>query len=456
MIEQLPTLTSLSTDSKLDYNKEWGYFRNTNVMYLQKTDKKYRLQNIFNFITQAVNVDVNLLIKGLKSVGTDANSNYVEMLNAIYKNIRKDLFSMYLAVYGNAYLKMELDEAEQKITLKVLQSPNTDFVKDTDGNILQATYSYLQKDEKGNSTSVKEVYTATLIQKYVDGKIVEEKENKFGFVPLYHFMFTDIGEKFGANSFDHIAIQQDIINAYANVIYQIGNKMMDPIYLIKGDFSPKDRKSITTEFAKNIFEGINVLTTTPDGGIEVVSGGMENTEKALAFLDKIQQNIEQNLPELLLTKIVDKNLSGKALTMLLLGLITKIEGARENIKRELGVVNTDIYKVLVSWGKIPQGTENFCEIKFDEVFDFARADLIAEVNQELSMGLITTNIARQKLGIDWSGTENKTATQATNNGAKNSTTTSSTNTNPMDKINMQQGFIQKIINKIKGFFGAGK
>jgi hypothetical protein len=67
MMEQLPTLTSLSTDSKLDYNKEWGYFRNTNVMYLQKADKKYRLQNIFNFITQAVNVDIKFAIKRIKN-----------------------------------------------------------------------------------------------------------------------------------------------------------------------------------------------------------------------------------------------------------------------------------------------------------------------------------------------------------------------------------------------------
>lgn len=446
MMEQFTDLTNISADSKIDYNKNWSYFKNTNKLILTKNGKQYPLKNIFNYITQAVNVDIALLTKGLKVVAD--NKDFSEILNAIYKDIRKDLFSMYLAVYGNGYLKMEIDEEKQLINLKVLQSANVDFVKDADGNMIQSTYTYLQKDAQGNSVSIKEIYTAEKIQRYIDCKLVEEKENKFGFVPLYHFMFTDTGEKFGANSFDHIAIQQDVINAYANIIYQIGNKMLDPIYLIKGNFNTKDTEKITKEFAKNIFEGLNVLTTTSDGGIEIVSGGMENVDKALEFLDKIQQNIEQNLPELLLTKLADKDASGYALNMMLLGLQTKIEGARENIQRELRKINKDIYKVLVTWGKLPSSAENFTEIKFDEVFDFMKSEKLAEVKQELEMGLITEDIARQKLGIEWSGTEKNT----TPNGETSNTTSSKT----MDKTAEKKGFIRKIVDKVQNVFGADK
>lgn len=444
MMEQFTDLTNISADSKIDYNKEWSYFKNTNKLILTKNYKQYALKNIFNYITQAVNVDIALLTKGLKVVAD--NKDFAEILNAIYKDMRKDLFSMHLAVYGNAYLKMELDEEKQLINLKVLQSQNVDFTKDADGNILQATYTYLQKDAQGNSTSIKEVYTATVIKKYVDGKLIEEKENKFGFVPLYHFMFADTGEKYGANSFDHVIAQQDIINAYANIIYEVGNKMLDPVYLIKGNFNAKDTDKITKEFAKNIFEGLNVLTTTADGGIEVVSGGMENTDKALTFLDKIQQNIEQNLPELLLTKLADKDTSGYALNMMLLGLQTKITGARENIQRELRKVNEDIYKVLVTWGRLPSSSENYTEIKFDEVFDFMKTEKLAEVKQELDMGLITEDIARQKLGIEWSGTEKET----TSNGE------TSASSKTMDKTAEKKGFIRKIVDKVKNVFGADK
>lgn len=36
-------LTNIETDTKLDYTKEWGNYYNTNIMYLQKADKRYRL-----------------------------------------------------------------------------------------------------------------------------------------------------------------------------------------------------------------------------------------------------------------------------------------------------------------------------------------------------------------------------------------------------------------------------
>jgi hypothetical protein len=44
---------------------------------------------------------------------------------------------------------------------------------------------------------------------------------------------------------------------------------------------------------------------------------------------------------------------------MLLGLQTKIEGARENVQRGLQILNKDYLKCKESWGKIAPTTENF-------------------------------------------------------------------------------------------------
>lgn len=419
-----------------DFGKQWDYYKNSNLLYLVKNDKQYLLKNIFNYITQAVNVDVALLLKGMRIIADD--DTYKEILNAIYADLKKDLFALYLVVFGNAFLKLELDELQKTIKLKVLQTKQVDFEKDEDGNITRATYVYTRKTQDGTTENVREEYTKERIRRIIDGEKIEiDKENNYGFVPIYHFMFIDVGEKYGVNAFDHVCISQDVLNAYANVIYQIGAKMMDPIYLIRGNFSEKEKQKISQEFAKNIMEGVNVLVTTPDGGAEILEGGMENTEKALKFLDIIQENIEQNLPELLLTKIADKNASGYALNMMLLGLKTKIEGARENIRRELRLLNRDIFTVLVRWGKLSPTTENYADVVFDEVFDFMRTEKINEVEKELNMGLITEDIARQKLGIEWSGMENTNQKE-----------------DKKSETGEQQSLFQKIIKFFKNLFGG--
>lgn len=453
MMEQINELISVSTDKKIDYNKQWNYYRNSNTLYLQMDNKRYKLRNFYNFVTKTVNTDVALLMKGMKIVGDDVR--YTEILNAIYKSFRKDLFARFLAVYGNSYIKMEIDEEKQLINLKVLQSQNTDFTKDADGNMLQVTYSYLQKDIKGNTASIKEVYTSTVIQKYVDDELIEEKENKYGFIPIYHFMFQDMGEKFGANTFDEIIDQQDSMNSFTNVINHVGLMLMNPyLHIGTGDsFTDKQVAQMAGQYAKNIMDGLKIVVTTSNGKVDVVGGGLENVEDGLAFLDRIQSQIEQTLPELLLGKIADKNLSGKAIATILTDLINKITCARENIQRGLNMVNSDIYKVLVRWGKIPATTENFTEIKFAEVIDFSRADVIEEVRQELEMGLITEDMARQMLGIEWSGMENKTETKETTPNGETSNTTSP---KTIDKTANKKGFVRKIADKVQSIFGADK
>jgi hypothetical protein len=74
--------------------------------------------------------------------------------------------------------------------------------------------------------------------------------------------------------------------------------------------------------------------------------------------------------------------------------------------------------------------------------------MITEVKQELEMGLITEEIARQKLGIEWSGTEKET----TPNGETSNTTSIET----INKAEDKKGFIRKIVDKVKSIFGADK
>lgn len=450
MITQIAPTTK--TVTRPDYEKCWRYYKNDASLYAGRSDLFAKVSNIYGYVTKVVDTDAALIPKGIRVVCDD--EQLAEIINAIYRPVPWRKMCRTLAALGDAYLKLEVNEKSKQCTIKVLQTEQVQCEYDADGNVAAAEYSYIAP-YNGTTSTYRESYSSDVLRMYRDGQLIEEKDNKYGFVPVYNIKFKDVGEAFGLNSYDHVLTKQDVLNVLGSFLYEISKKMADPIYTLNGD--PKKTTDMLKAMNKNIAEGVNVMQLAEGMDFKIVEGGTDNYPNLLEFMNGVEKNIKENLPELSLADVKATNTSGYALSLMLYDLIAKIEEVRENLAGELQRMNGHIYQVLVSWGTIPNSTENYTEIAFDEVFDFSRADRLAEVKSELDMGLITVEVARQRAGIEYSGFEDVTAApQTANDAAKSDENAASGSVNGKDGVSQsgddEQSFIARIVAKVKSFF----
>lgn len=386
---------------KPDYKGNWKRYKNDRDLYSGRIDLFSKTRNIYNYVTRAVDVNASLIFKGVAVVGDD--QKLIEIINAVYSKADWSKVARYMAALGDSVIKIETDGKKKQISVKHMPTENCDWAVDEDGRVIYAKYAYKSK-EIGGLTEIVEEYWPEKIVISKNGQAAVEEVNEYGFVPFYILKYKDIGEKYSENAYNHVINSVDILNVLASFLNEISKKMADPLYVLNGD--QKKTTEAIRGLSKNIAEGVNVLQLAEGMDFKIVEGGTDNFPNLLAYLDKIDQNIKLNLPELALADLKTTDASGYALSLMLHDLIAKIEEVRGNVGRTLENMNQDIRSILVDWGLVSENAENYTEVKFAPVFDFSRIEKIEEVKTLLDLGLITEEIARQMLGIEWSGFDN--------------------------------------------------
>jgi hypothetical protein len=116
-------------------------------------------------------------------------------------------------------------------------------------------------------------------------------------------------------------------------------------------------------------------------------------------MEMLKQNIEENAPELVLSKMKDQQgASGKKLELMLIDLQVKIDEVRNNLKNMMHDVNDAVFEVCEKFGQV--SGDSTSEVKFSAIFDFGKMEELAEIEKMMALGLIDLDEAKKRMGIE--------------------------------------------------------
>lgn len=338
----------------LRYRRNWRYYQN--LPYLEPRPGLYaRMRSIFNQITKIVDSDARFTMG--ERLQVQAEPEVERAINRLWQwsgfQQEKYLLVRYGAVCGDAFLRVvdnrpwelnpEPDE-EAPVLLNVLPpdavAPRYD--PHDRRHMLACKIEYVHGREIH-----KEVITPEQILLYDardPERVAATHPNPLGFIPIVHIRNLDIGEEFGLCSFHHLLPTVDALNEIASFMMEIVKLYADPVIIGRG----MDRGSLRKQTVDA--EGRPVATVwwvpTPEGSFEFLEW-RGNLPDVLAFLDRIQDSIERNTPELALSSLRQRqDMSGYATSLHLVELVRKVEEMRGNYFTGLECANRMALRIL--------------------------------------------------------------------------------------------------------------
>jgi hypothetical protein len=202
----------------------------------------------------------------------------------------------------------------------------------------------------------KEIITPTEVLIYDERdpeRVAAVYPNLLGFIPIVHIRNLDIGEEFGLCSFHNLVPTVDALNEIASFMIEIVKLYADPVIIGRG----MDRGSLRKQTVDA--DGRPVATVwwvpTPEGSFEFLEW-RGNLPDVLAFLDRIQDSIERNTPELTLSGLRDRqDLSGYSTSLHLIELVRKVNEMRGSYFTGLERANRMALRILELQGNAEFG-----------------------------------------------------------------------------------------------------
>lgn len=190
------------------------------------------------------------------------------------------------------------------------------------------------------------------------------------FVPFVHIKFRDAGDKYGKAAVEHAIDKIDEANREATRLAQILYRYNKPLWAVMANSVDKDGLPIP---APKISTGDGDDLDITDSSIVYLPGKSElksliptiDYDAALAILNAMMDEIEQDLPELKYYSLKDGSLSGKAISLLLGGALDRASEARGNFVQ--GIIRAN--KIALTMGRnvgvFPDTIGNFENGDFD-------------------------------------------------------------------------------------------
>lgn len=333
--------------ANLQYDRVNAYaqqFREAGKLYVNT-------RSIYNPVSRLVTVYANKIYPGaldLENLTTGAlpvegDDKQIAALIRLFRwsnwNSEKQLFVRDGEKFGDSFLRVVDDTASQRVILEVVSPHKVKYVKkDAAGNIKEIWLEYYETpDDRPNLPGesrvaakmicITEIITADRVKVYHDGKLEDEYDNPFGFVPVVHIKSTDEGKAYGTVRWSAVRPKIDEINSQAALLNDQMRKSIIPyIATIGAALAPGS----LTRSAATMDEIINI--PLPLGGDVKAVVPQVDIASALNNITSQLDELEKDLPELILYKLAEMNISPSGVAMRQF-----IEPAVNNVASTMGV-----------------------------------------------------------------------------------------------------------------------
>jgi len=338
----------------LRYRRNWRYYQN--FPYAEPRPGLYaKMRAIFNQVTKIVDTDARFTMG--ERLQVRAEPEVEQAINQLWEwsefQQEKYLLARYGACCGDAFIKVvdnrpwELNpdpDPEVPVRLNVLppDAVAPRYHPHDRKRMLACKIEYVH----GRDIH-KEVITPDQILIYDErdpDRVVETYPNPLGFIPIVHIRNLDIGEEFGLCSFHNLLPTVDALNEIASFMIEIIRLYADPVIIGRG----MDRGSLRKQTVDEAGRPVATVwwVPTPEGSFEFLEW-RGNLPEVLAFLDRIQQSIERNTPELTLSALRDRqDLSGYSTSLHLIELVRKVNEMRGSYFTALERANRMALRIL--------------------------------------------------------------------------------------------------------------
>jgi len=310
------------------------------------------------------------------------NINIIEPIEQIatWSNFsgKKQLYLRNLAMFGDLFLKVNVD-SDKAFYESINPMFVTDFEADSRGFLqwIRIDIPVNEKSEvdsggkfddsalpdRGNKSHLTytEYWSKTYFSIWIHGQGATAALDQLGdprdfgfiaefgidFVPFVHIKFRDTGDKHGKAAVEHAIDKIDEANREATRLAQILFRYNKALWAVTSTGLDKDGLPLPPPKIKQIDSVVGSDVTLTDNSLISLPGmsKMEslipniNYDAALAILNAMMLEIEQDLPELKYYSLKEGDLSGKAIALLLGGALDRALEARNNFMQGLTRAN---------------------------------------------------------------------------------------------------------------------
>lgn len=332
-------LTPRFVERNEEYARRWAYYKGNVYLdslvrgSLKKAGRLKAMQEVYNCVTQAVDIDARFIMKqDLAVLCPEGKSEWQDIIvQEIWErsSFQKHKYKLVRtgANLGDAYLIVqELDEFPFARIIVANSEDMEIFTNPHDQEETERAHQHYNfYDEQAQKVrSWDRVWYEDRIETYIDGKLAEEYSGEYKYfteVPVIQIKHIDIGEAYGLHTWHSIQAQMDAVNEIASYLWLILQRYGEPTLIATG---PKKPEKIVRRDGNVIYVGL-------DGDLRILEYTGNVLPQIIEFSRIVTDYIQNSLPELSLNKIRDLgNLSGYAVSMHLADMIAKIEELRGN------------------------------------------------------------------------------------------------------------------------------
>lgn len=348
--QSILTLKESDQERAARYQLNWLYYKGH--QYIAELGKKYTkeqklfkyMRRVFDCVTHCVDTDARFIMRSQITVDakTDVENDILDIWHRSNFQTEKYKLARYGANLGDAFLIVQDIGDGNAVIPKIVVANSEDMTieKDPDdqNQVIWAKQSYVFFDDKDRSYTRDWIYWPDRIECFTDGKMDEgyPRPHPFGEVPVIHIKLIDIGEAYGLSSWHNVQSQIDEVNELGSFSNRILLRYADPTIIAKGmqpGTKPTIRKGLNDD---NVYY---LPDFESDMGILEYQGNV--LPHILEHIEKIEQNIKDQLPEMSLAKIREQaGLSGYAVSLHAAELIAKIEEFRGNFSDAIEWANS--------------------------------------------------------------------------------------------------------------------